>query len=58
MFDGADKMVKEGFDPSQVSLILQNHFECKLGAQYLSEDEGDYISTAGLKIHEELDGAE
>jgi hypothetical protein len=48
MFDGADKMVKEGFDPSQVSLILQLHFDGELpGCR------ADYISTAGLKIHED-----
>jgi hypothetical protein len=29
MFDGADNLVKEGFDPPQVSLILQHHFNCE-----------------------------
>jgi hypothetical protein len=27
MFDGADLLVKEGFEPPQVSLILQHYFD-------------------------------
>jgi hypothetical protein len=56
MFDGADKLVKEGFDPHQVSLILQYHFDGGLlgcRAHSDSPDEEDYISAAGLKIHED-----
>jgi hypothetical protein len=49
MFDGADKLLKEGFDPPQVSLILQGHFDCKYP---VDEDEG-HISIPAFTFHED-----
>jgi hypothetical protein len=49
MFDGADNLVKEGFDPSQISLILQGHFDC----QYPADPPEGHISIPAFTFPDE-----